>query len=142
MFITEKNLIDLPAGRFQGILKQLIMESEDKDYIRAERHKRNLRLATRRQKKDVHSPKKQQLLVVKESNEKKDVEVTFKTGFVHFFQYQLQCKKCEAFYIGETGQMLSKRVNGHRSTCMVANSDLPIHTQSHQLPFPFRPHYT
>ena len=50
---------------------------------------------------------------------------------------QLQCKKCKAFYIGETGQMLSKRVNGHRSTCTVANSDLPvpIHTQSHQLPF-------
>ena len=38
---------------------------------------------------------------------------------------------------GETGQMLSKRVNGHRSTCKVANSDLPvpIQTQSHQLPF-------
>ena len=32
--------------------------------------------------------------------------------------------------------MLSKRVNGHRSTCMVMNSYLlvPIHTQSHQLP--------
>ena len=51
--------------------------------------------------------------------------------------YQLQCKKCKAFYIGATGQMLSKRVNRHRSTCMVVNSDLPvpIHTQSHQLPF-------
>ena len=38
---------------------------------------------------------------------------------------------------GETGQILSKRVNGHRSTCTVTNSDLPvpIHTQSHQLPF-------
>ena len=45
--------------------------------------------------------------------------------------------KCNAFYIGETGQMLSKRVNGHRSTCKVVNSDLPvpIHTQFHQLPF-------
>ena len=33
--------------------------------------------------------------------------------------------------------MLSKCVNGHCSTCTVANSDLPvpIHTQSHQLPF-------
>ena len=51
--------------------------------------------------------------------------------------YQLQCKKCKAFYIGETGQMLFKRVNGHRSPCTVVNSDLPvpIHTQSHQLPF-------
>ena len=28
----------------------------------------------------------------------------------------MQCKKCNAFYIGETGQMLSKLVNGHRST--------------------------
>ena len=51
--------------------------------------------------------------------------------------YKLQNKKCNAFYIGETGQMLSKHVNGHRSTCKVMNSDLPvpIHTQSHQLPF-------
>ena len=34
-------------------------------------------------------------------------------------------------------QMLSKCVNGHRSTCKVTNSNLPvpIHTQSHQLPF-------
>ena len=33
--------------------------------------------------------------------------------------------------------MLLKRVQGHRSTCTVVNSDLPvsIHTQSHQLPF-------
>ena len=46
-------------------------------------------------------------------------------------------KKCKAFYIGEKGQMLSKHVHGHRSICMVVNSDLlvPIHTQSHQLPF-------
>ena len=45
--------------------------------------------------------------------------------------------KCKAFYIGETGQMLSKRVNRQHSTCTVMNSDLqvPIHTQSHQLPF-------
>ena len=51
--------------------------------------------------------------------------------------YQLQCKKCEAFYIVETGQMLSKRVNGHFSTYTVTNSDLPvpIHTQSPQIPF-------
>ena len=51
--------------------------------------------------------------------------------------YQLQCKKCKAFYIGETGQMLSNRVNGHCCTCTFVNSDLPvpIHTQSHQLPF-------
>ena len=51
--------------------------------------------------------------------------------------YLLQCKKCKAFYIGKTGQMLSKRVNGHLSTCTVMNSDLPvpIHTQSHQLHF-------
>ena len=35
------------------------------------------------------------------------------------------------------GQMLSKCVNGHRSTGTVVNSDLPvpIHTQSLQLPF-------
>ena len=33
--------------------------------------------------------------------------------------------------------MLSKRVNGHRSTCTVVNSDIlvPIHTQSNQLSF-------
>ena len=33
--------------------------------------------------------------------------------------------------------MLLKHVNGHWSTCMVVNSDLPvlIHTQSRQLPF-------
>ena len=51
--------------------------------------------------------------------------------------YQLRCKKCNAFYIGEMGHMFSKHVNGHRSTCMIMNSDLlvPIHTQSHQLPF-------
>ena len=39
--------------------------------------------------------------------------------------YQLQCKKCEAFYIGETGQILSKCVNGHRSICTVANYRYP-----------------
>ena len=33
--------------------------------------------------------------------------------------------------------MLSKLVNGHHSTCTVANFELPvpIHAQSHQLPF-------
>ena len=33
--------------------------------------------------------------------------------------------------------MLSKRINGQWSTCTVVNSNLPvpIHTQSHQLPF-------
>jgi hypothetical protein len=37
----------------------------------------------------------------------------------------------------EMGQILSKRVDGHRFTCMVVNVDLPvpIHTQFHQLPF-------
>jgi len=46
-------------------------------------------------------------------------------------------KKYNAFYIWEMGQILSKRVNGHRSICTVVNCDLPvpIHTQSHQLPF-------
>ena len=46
--------------------------------------------------------------------------------------YQLQCNVCEAFYIGET-----HRMNGHRFTTTVPNSDLPvvIHTQSHQIPF-------
>ena len=50
--------------------------------------------------------------------------------------YQLQCKKCNDFSIGKTGQMISKWINGHRSTCTVMGSDLPvpIHTQSHQLP--------
>ena len=35
------------------------------------------------------------------------------------------------------GQMFSKPVNGHRFTCTVVNFDLPvpIHTQTHQLPF-------
>ena len=44
--------------------------------------------------------------------------------------YQLQFEKCNAFYIGETCQMISKRVSGHKSTCMVINFDLsvPIHT--------------
>ena len=43
----------------------------------------------------------------------------------------------KAFYVEETGQMVSKHINGHRSTCTVVNSDLPvpIYTQSHQLPF-------
>ena len=46
-------------------------------------------------------------------------------------------EKFNAFYIVETSQMLSKRVNGYRSTCTVVNCDLPvpIYTQSHQLPF-------
>ena len=49
--------------------------------------------------------------------------------------YQLRCKKCNIFYIGEMGQMLLKRVSGHQSTSMVINLPVPIHTQSHQLPF-------
>jgi hypothetical protein len=39
--------------------------------------------------------------------------------------YQLQCKKYNAFFIGENGQMLSKCLNGHQSTCIVVNFDLP-----------------
>ena len=35
-----------------------------------------------------------------------------------------QCKKYNAFYIGEMGQIPSKRINGHWFTCMVVNSDL------------------
>jgi len=51
--------------------------------------------------------------------------------------YQLRRKKCKTFYIGETGQILSKHVNGHHSTFTVMKSNLPvpIHTQSLQLPF-------
>ena len=30
--------------------------------------------------------------------------------------YQLQCMKCNDFYVGETGQMLSKHMNGHQFT--------------------------
>ena len=43
-------------------------------------------------------------------------------------------KKCNAIYIGETHQMLSKCVNWHHSNCTVMNSDLllPIHILSHQ----------
>jgi len=44
--------------------------------------------------------------------------------------YQLQCKKCNAFYIGETGQILSKCVNVHHSTCTVINSDLLVPIQT------------
>ena len=40
-------------------------------------------------------------------------------------------KKSKAFYIGETGQLLSKRVNGHCSTCTVVNSDLPVPIYTH-----------
>ena len=51
--------------------------------------------------------------------------------------YQLQCKVCSAFYIGETRRSLSDHMNGHRFTIIVTNPDLPvaIHTQSHQIPF-------
>ena len=51
--------------------------------------------------------------------------------------YQFQCKKWNAFYIEKKDQIFSKSVNGHCSICTVVNSDLlvPIHTQSHQLPF-------
>ena len=51
--------------------------------------------------------------------------------------YQLQCNVCNAFYIGETRRSLSDRMNGHRFTTTVSNSDLPvaIHTHSHQIPF-------
>ena len=62
--------------------------------------------------------------------------------------YKLQSKKCNAFYIGETVQMLSIRVNGHWSSYKVVNSDLSvtIHTQSHQLPlqecWPFKNSWT
>ena len=50
---------------------------------------------------------------------------------------QLQCIKCNAFYIGEMGQMFSKCINGHRSTYVIVNSDLPVpnHTKSQQLSF-------
>ena len=50
--------------------------------------------------------------------------------------YQLQCKKSNAFYIGETGQSLLKHINVHQSTSIVVNSYLPVpnHTQSHQFP--------
>ena len=46
--------------------------------------------------------------------------------------YQLQCN---AFYIGETGQMLLKNMNGHRSTCTIVKSDLLVPHLS--LPAPF-----
>ena len=44
---------------------------------------------------------------------------------------------CKAFYIGETRRSLSDRMNGHRFTTTVSNSDLPvaIHTQSRLIPF-------
>ena len=71
---------------------------------------------------------------------------TYKTWHIHILSGRhiikklysnSNVKKCKAFYIGEMGQTLSKRVNGHRSICMVVSSDLPvpIHIQSHQLPF-------
>ena len=51
--------------------------------------------------------------------------------------YQLKCSECNAFYIGETRNSLSNRMNGHRFTTTVSNPDLPvaIHTKSHQIPF-------
>ena len=51
--------------------------------------------------------------------------------------YQLQCNLCKSFYIGDTRHSLSDRMNGHRFTTTVLNSDLPvaIHTQFHQIPF-------
>ena len=50
--------------------------------------------------------------------------------------YQPQCMKSNAFNIGETVQMLSKHMNGHRSICTIVNSDLLVlHTKSHRLPF-------
>jgi hypothetical protein len=54
---------------------------------------------------------------------------------LHFL---LQFKKCSAFYIGETGQMLFKSVNGDRSACMVVNSNLvvPIPDQILSAPLP------
>jgi len=50
----------------------------------------------------------------------------------------LTCTQCDSFYVGETKNSLSTRMNGHRSS---SNSpdDLPlpvaIHARSHQLPF-------
>ena len=33
--------------------------------------------------------------------------------------YQVQCAKCDAFYIGEMGQILSKLINGYQFTCVI-----------------------
>ena len=52
--------------------------------------------------------------------------------FLHWSWYtrlnylQSEMEKSNAFYNGEMGQMSSKHVNGHRSSCMIVNSDLPI----------------
>ena len=50
---------------------------------------------------------------------------------------QLQCTKCNAVNIRQTGQMLSKHMKGNSSTCITVNSNLQvsIHTIFHQLPF-------
>ena len=39
---------------------------------------------------------------------------------------QAQFTKCNAFYIIEKGQILSKFMNGHWSTCTILNSNLPV----------------
>ena len=53
-------------------------------------------------------------------------------------QPHLTCNQCDVFYLGETKNSLSTRMNGHRSSSNNPNK-LPllvaIHTKSHQLPF-------
>ena len=50
----------------------------------------------------------------------------------------LTCAQCDSFYMGETKNSLSTRMNGHRSSSNSPDDlplPVPIHTRSHQLPF-------
>ena len=56
----------------------------------------------------------------------------------HFPSSNLTCTQCEDFYMGETKNSLSIRMNGQRSSSNNPNNlPLPVtlHTKSHQLPF-------
>ena len=44
----------------------------------------------------------------------------------------------EAFYIGETGQMHSKHMNGHWSTCTIVNSDISVLIYTKSISYLFR----